>query len=48
MINKRHIQASWNAESLQPSAEEHAEISALPKGNRRFIAPASLMPGWDY
>ena len=43
-----HIRASWNAQALQLSAEELAEISALREGNRRFIAPANLLPGWDF
>lgn len=43
-----HIRASWNAQSLKLSADELAEISGLREGNRRFIAPANLLPGWDF
>ena len=43
-----HIRASWTAQDLKLSADELAEISALREGNRRFIAPANLLPGWDF
>ena len=43
-----HIRASWKAQDLKLSADELVEISALREGNRRFIAPANLLPGWDF
>ena len=43
-----HIRASWKAQDLKLSPDELAEISALREGNRRFIAPANLLPGWDF
>ena len=43
-----HIRASWNAQKLKLSTDELAEISSLREGNRRFIEPANLVPGWDF
>lgn len=43
-----HIRASWHAREVQLSSDEVETLSALRKGNRRFVAPANLVPGWDF
>lgn len=45
---RHHAEESFKSQYLELSAEEMAAISALRAQNRRIVAPANLIPGWDF